>query len=743
MAVTCINGLAEDLPPLIVEDTTGDGGINQPLQFGLPLPPGFLKDAARLAIDDGGPRRAQFDTLSRYPDGSIRWVLVQFMTTLKAGERKQVGLALDTVDTVPASPLRVIEKRDMIRIDTGRLSFDLPRKGFTLPRRLRLDGTGSGLNDLRLGFKIVNLERREFMTGLDSETVVTVVEAGPVRALIHYKGKHTSARGERWLDYDVWLSVYAGSPRLSLKYRITNAETGMTDPESATRAQVARIREMSLKVDAPGFNARQMLGGDDNGPGAHMQVMNSASLDQFTYESFDVRGPGAVYPRGKQAMGWATVASTNRSIAVFIDDFALNFPKALRIRDASIAAELYPGPAHPLALRVGAAKTHSLHLWIENKPAPIDLIRQSRALRQPPTVILPANWYRKTGVLGMFLASPTDRYPVLEAKLDKAFRWAPADGLRGLLQFGDFGSSQHVLNNAHDLTHSMFVLFARTGRHDYLRTAANLAQHAMDQDFLHASHTPGAAGAMLQHGNPEAKPAWNAGGTWIQGLLDRYHFLGDREALRIARATGDYLARSLPGNRTAIRTESTLGTPLQAFCGLYQVTGDPAYLVAARRTVDLAVAWQNPDTGEWSHPIAGQAVYQSGIGIPAASLLVGLARYHAISGDQTTRDTFLKGMQWLLGQRYPDGSFFWMTNPRMRMPTRSPLLLPPFAHAYAMTGDRSYLDAALTPFKLAAQPTRAGPNAIQSSIYLGGIWEILDQLHQSGMLRDINEWHEM
>ena len=665
------------------------------------------------------------------------------MTTLDAGERKAIKLHIDPAGDTPKSPLRVIEKRDVIHIDTGRLAFDLPRKGFTLPRRLKLEGAGPVLNDLRLGFKIVNLERREFLTGLDPKTVVEVVETGPVRALIHYKGKHTSAHGERWLDYDVWISAYADSPRLSLRYRITNTQPGEEDPEAKNPGRVAQIREMSLKVDAPGCDTRHVVGGDDSGPGRYLQVMRSASLDQLDYESFTVRGPGAIYPAGKQAMGWATVASTNRAVSVFIDDFALNFPKALRLRGSSIAVELYPGSARPLGLRLGSAKTHTLHLWIDREAAPHDLVRHSRALRSPPTAILPAAWYRDTDALGMFLASPANAYPLLEQRIEKAFRWNPPDGLKGFLDFGDFGSSRLLLNNAYDLSHSMFVLFARSGQLPYLRTAANLTQHTMDRDFLHASMTPGAIGALLTHGHPEAEPAWNPVTTWVQGLLDRYHVLGDREALRLARKVGDYLVRSLPGDKTVIMAENTLGTPLRALCSLYDVTGDPTYLVAARRAVDRAVVWQNPSTGEWPHPIDGQALYQSGTGIPAASLLVGLAQYHAITGDETTRDAFLRGMQWLLNQRYADGSFFWMSSPRMRLPTRSPLLLPPFAHAYAMTRDRSYLEAALTPFKLSARPTNDGPNTTRSSIYLSGIWEILDQLHQAGMLRDIDAWQEM
>src|SRR6185369_6768241 len=66
--------------PLTVEDRHGYTRRSENVSTGVPLPRGAVHDVARLAVLDpaGNPVPAQFETLATWPDGSAKWVLVDF-----------------------------------------------------------------------------------------------------------------------------------------------------------------------------------------------------------------------------------------------------------------------------------------------------------------------------------------------------------------------------------------------------------------------------------------------------------------------------------------------------------------------------------------------------------------------------------------------------------------------------------------------------------------------------------------
>ena len=62
----------------------------QPVTLGVPLPRGSLRDPAmlRLLDSESNPVPLQTTALSHWPDGSIKWVLLDFLIrSLRAGRR--------------------------------------------------------------------------------------------------------------------------------------------------------------------------------------------------------------------------------------------------------------------------------------------------------------------------------------------------------------------------------------------------------------------------------------------------------------------------------------------------------------------------------------------------------------------------------------------------------------------------------------------------------------------------------
>ena len=119
--------------PLIVQ-SAGPTSAQQPVTVGVPFPRGVLRDDVSLSLLDslGKPVPLQLNPLARWSDGSVKWMLLDFIlgpvvagqsvwsTEVRHGEPKEVGR--------PGQPLRVAETDRAILVETGSATFTLDRQ---------------------------------------------------------------------------------------------------------------------------------------------------------------------------------------------------------------------------------------------------------------------------------------------------------------------------------------------------------------------------------------------------------------------------------------------------------------------------------------------------------------------------------------------------------------------------------------------------------------------------------------
>src|SRR5579859_1228486 len=81
--------------PLFLE-TTSCSSTCQPVRVGIPLMPGRLRDPARIALrnEAGQQVAAQGEALACWSDGSVRWLLLDFMAATAGPGRHEWGLSL-------------------------------------------------------------------------------------------------------------------------------------------------------------------------------------------------------------------------------------------------------------------------------------------------------------------------------------------------------------------------------------------------------------------------------------------------------------------------------------------------------------------------------------------------------------------------------------------------------------------------------------------------------------------------
>ncbi len=116
-----------------IEEAAGVSRQDYPLTHGCPFPEGALRDTAcvRLMKDGGGELPLQTTVLATWPDGSVKWLLLDTQVTLRARQRLPVRVEYgpDVAHGEVASPLRAVRTDGGLRVGTGLLTVDLNCEG--------------------------------------------------------------------------------------------------------------------------------------------------------------------------------------------------------------------------------------------------------------------------------------------------------------------------------------------------------------------------------------------------------------------------------------------------------------------------------------------------------------------------------------------------------------------------------------------------------------------------------------
>ncbi len=127
-----------------------------PVTRGVPLPAGNIRGTEGLGVldPDGAGVPAQFRILGRWPDGSVKWVLVDFQADPAASGRAVYTLTDETADgkrmvltqseSMPSTTFRIEESEHHLHVDTGMLRFKIDRRKYGLFHSVSLAQAQSG-----------------------------------------------------------------------------------------------------------------------------------------------------------------------------------------------------------------------------------------------------------------------------------------------------------------------------------------------------------------------------------------------------------------------------------------------------------------------------------------------------------------------------------------------------------------------------------------------------------------------
>ena len=694
-----------------------------PVTSGIPVAAGRLRpgEPVILRTVEGVAVPLQTEVLGFWPDGSIKWLLLDFQTDLQGGQVRTFVLQHGVGVAAPPqieSTVSLRHDHQGITIDTGVLKTMLNPARFRLLDRVWLDRDRDG----RFG-------EQERMTGSEGAGIVLttpdgqrftadwtgaemkIEQAGPLRACVRISGDHISRKGKRF-RYVVRLHAYAGLPHLQLEYTFVNDFTDQT---------MTQVQGLDLVFAAPAaVVATGTLGGEIEG----------RSLFQVDDRRFEVDGQ----PAGRRAAGWAALACDRGGFAVGVRDFWQNWPKALTLEEAGKTSRLRIGilPDFPAGLydtedlkqecklyyylrngvytfKVGVARTHTLWAtFFRGTLQRAALNQYFQAVDQPLLAQRTPEDVSQTRVLGAVPPADPNRYAGFDAWMNgfTQLHLEDVEVVRefGLLNYGDWFNVDWDSwgNLEYDTAHCFFMHYLRTGNRQCFARAAAGARHLVDVDIAHAvneevrgyggslnflpgsiwCHTVGHTGGYYATYDGEKyqneaplvmKGAYqvgmsDTGHVWIEGVFDHYHLTGNRRSLEIALRACDVLASRMPTRYTDHLRG--IGWPLNMMMAAHQATGQQKYLAAAKRNWEVLRKELDPERG-WVVLLAyghcneasvakrcrGQNTYMLALTLSA------LSRYHQVTRDPEVLAALSAGIDQMIRQCWSEEhQGFWLTS---------------------------------------------------------------------------------
>lgn len=667
----------------------------EPVRFGLPLPEGELSDAGDIGLVlEGRELPVQTRALSHWPDGSVRWALIDFQADLDLRRSLELSVAKGSASRpMPDVKVRVVEEPDAVRIDTGTAQAIVSRSGKPVIEWLASEeGAPCSL--------ALQVEEQSLgALALEVESV-RVAASGPLVAEVAVEIAGT-ADGRRVLDARLLLRFFAGKQHVHVYSTILS-------------------RERDLQV------SRWRIGVTRSGPVSEIRAHTSmkrarVSEKELLYNyAVDSRSDPIWYEDSPEPC-WALWRGASGGVMASVRNPDHHFPTRIAVTQDGIELDLQPNCEQPFHMYPWMGKT--MEALVELVPAvsgqgcpdtsvPAEstgyqLTLDAALFQRPVRPVCDPEYYARCRALGAIF--PTSRkYYGFEATVSLALRERTIG--TGKMHYGDEPNLGYTYserghgemawtNGEYDTPRMLLMQYARTSNRSWFEAAEAAAFHWMDVDFLRSSPNPRWAGGLCCHeGDHRVEAYAGPSHEWAEGLVDYYHLTGYDEALRTAESIGDNVCRYIEDgefDRIGTFALRELGWGLTAISGCLRATNKARYRETGLRAVRILRRWADELGGfreVWRYSEPGRedemlplAVHRDAF---VSLTLNGLNRFYLASGEQEALDLFLEQTEAQL--RWFQSPAGWAEQRETKLPN-----MEAFAYAHRYTKDPAYLEAGL------------------------------------------------
>jgi hypothetical protein len=549
----------------VVTPSAGSG----PVTAGVPWPRGQLLDPQKLVLRDatGRPVRLQARATDRWPDGSVRWVLLDWIAKANHGPyRLEAGepVAID-------EPTVKVERQERIRgkqinlniptfiVDTGAAQFGVGGNRFPF---VPLGAGGEPQVWPQSALFLVGSERCE-----PEISVEEVEEPGPIRTCFRLKGILSPADdpGTAIAEIETRLHFFAGSAAVRVELMIRNPRRaahpgglwdlgdggsiefnaatltfGLPHPDAPAVVRCSpEIGALAEEYAVPFALYQNSSGGENWNSTNHLNRRRVISVGSRGYRLLS----GEQRHTGLRATPIVTLTQGSAAVGFAVAEFWQNFPKAISTSQNAITLQLFPPrPTADQELQGGEQKTHTFAVAFGPDATPEAL----EWFRQPATAFASPRWYCDSGAVPYLTPKADDPNADYLRLVDAAIEGGDTfDAKRekideyGWRHFGDiYGDHEAIYhtgpqpmvshyNNQYDPIAGFAYQFLRSADLRWLRHMNELAHHVIDIDIYHTTEDKSAYnGGLFWHTYHYAEADTGTHRSYPRALLQMTHRAG-------------------------------------------------------------------------------------------------------------------------------------------------------------------------------------------------------------------------
>lgn len=608
--------------------------------------------------------------LSRYPDGSVRYLFLRFLADIPANKGTTVELDIKNDSEPFCEP-------------TGASEEELLHKTMGFCKSYVQEQLSGGV--LSVGEQIRCMQYGDWQT----------IESGPVCVVLSNRGM----LGEGLLC-ETRVTAYAGKRRYDVELRLMNA----------TKEALPVTRwEYTIKQQTTSGAVRTCVA-DSNYKTDFLVSEEGELLTKAITADFLMNQSNEHSAETFHGTFFADVTTKEGGVCATVFQAHQNFPKALQAEKDGILIGLIPRGSEPVTLQPGMAIKQRFQLYFHEAGEDLqDINHQSTMYQMPDVPVLSSEVYEASGLYPDIFLEKKFKNSNVECALSLSADVHTRS--YGMLCWGDApdpnytaqGRGQGNLvwtNNEYDFPHACMLEYARSGSRRCMDYCIVSGTHQRDVDICHYSTDP-----LLQGGQWEHTRGHSIDGKivcshqWVEGILDCYHLTGDERFLEAAIGIGENVLRLLETpsyKKTGGLSARETGWALRSLTALYKETFDEKWTIKCGWIVEQFKEWGEA-CGGWLAPYTDN----TSIRVPfMISVAIGsLMRYYREFPREDIREMIVKAADDMIEHCYMDsGYFFYKELPTLSRIGTNPLVLEAMTIAYELTGDKKYLECGKKTF---------------------------------------------
>jgi len=624
----------------------------EPVTIGVPFPAGAVRDVRHIGLRDEHetPVTVQVVPTEAWPDGSVRWALLDFCSAgTPARERSYriaIGPATMPAGDRPAGPrIVIVADSKNIAVDTGAATFTFGC-GNAFPFARVTVGTTPVLDETHHAALL--------LTGSDggetraTVTRVVVEQQGELRSTIRVEATAGGTHRAPLVDVIARVECFAGSGAARIAITVRNPRRARHSGGLWELGDEGAVffRDLSLRVPLhEGMRATcateleapfqpvdtdcELYQDSSGGDGwQHQNHVDRNNVVPCRFRGYRLRTRYRERT-GLRATPALVLTQPAGALTVAVPQFWQNCPRAIEVEPRGLDVRFWPRQAAgDHELQGGEQKTHRVVLAFGEDPMARDAVWWGRA---PATAAMTPQWYSAAGAVPFLTPAAEDKEPRYRQLVDQAIEGETAFESRrdlideyGWRNFGDIYADHENpfakdpapivshYNNQYDAIGGFAVQFMRTADPRWSRLMTELATHVEDIDIYHTDRD---------------KAAFNGGLFW-----HTYHYVAAGRSSHRSYPRRDGVCGGGPGN------EHNYAGGLRLH---WLLTGDPLSREAAISLANWVVnmddgtktvlRWLSPtDTGLAS---ASNTPDYHGPGRGAGNSILTLVDGHRLTGD--------------------------------------------------------------------------------------------------------------